>query len=155
MNKILNKILSFLRIILLLASFAITLYIILYMYYNLGKEPFGNSFMDFLAIMLPFIILLIFIVINMVLKNKLVSQNIFYNLTSVLVLGVILYMGYRAMFDQNMILWHKTDYHINFEYFADQLFQIKAMLYALSAANLFLLIEAYLGKEDKKVKHGK
>lgn len=153
MNSLINKLLSFIRIILLLASFAITLYVMLYMYYNLGKEPFGRDFFDFASSLFPFILLLIICTVNMVGRYKTVNNNTFYNITSVLVLGCVLYMGCRALFDQNMVLWHKTNYRINFEYFADQLFQIKAMLYAVCGANVFLIIEAYLSKDElKKVK---
>ena len=156
MSKIINKLLSFLRVILILGAFAFTLYILLYMYYNLGKEPLGSEFLDFASNLLPFMILLIFCVVNFVGRYKEVSENTFYNITSVLVLGVIVFMAYRAVFDQNMVLWHKTDYHINFEYFADQLFQIKAMLYALSGINLLLIIESILGKDKtKKIKEEK
>ena len=144
MTNIINKMLMALKILALLASFALCLYILLYMYYSLNKEPWGKDFFEFISVLIPFALLLIFFVINVVAKQKLVNNNIFYNVTCVVVLLAILYMEYRALTDQNMILWHKTEFKVNFDYFADQIFQIKAMLYGLSAANVFMLIESSL-----------
>lgn len=150
MINIINKMFSFLKVILLLAAFMITLYITMYMYYNLEKQPLGSDFMEFFANLLPYIILLVLFVINFVLRQKSVNNSIFYNLTCVIVFGAIIFMGYRALFDENMVLWHKTDYHINFEYFADQLSQIKVMVYGLIGANVLLMIEGFLSKEKKE-----
>ena len=152
MVNIINKLFSFLKVILLLVSFVLVLYITMYMYYNLEKQPLGSDFMEFFSNLIPFVLLLIIFVINLVARQKSVNNSIFYNLTSVVVFAAIIFMGYRAMFDQNMVLWHKTDYHINFEYFADQLSQIKVMVYGLIGANVLLMIEGWLSKE-KKVKN--
>jgi len=144
MTKIINKFFIFLKIVLAVATFGINLYIMLYMYYNLEKQPFGSDFMDFISSILPFVILLIFFAVNLAGRQKTVNGNIFYNITCCFVLVAILYMQYRALFDVNMVLKYKTDYGINFDYYADQLSQIKAMLYGLSAVNILLIIEHYL-----------
>lgn len=151
MINIINKLFMFLKILLLIVAFGLTLYIILYMYYSLGKQPFGNDLLDFVQNLIPFVLLLILYMLNIALKQKTVNDNIFYNITCFLVTVTILFIGYRAMCDQNMILWHKTDYHINFDYYADQLFQIKAMLYGLVIANGFLIGEHLLSKKKKVI----
>lgn len=147
MLKILNKVFLYIKVLLLLISFVLSIYIMINMYYNLEKNPFGEYMKEFLGVLLPFVFLLILFVINIVGKQKKVNDNLFYNLTCVLVLSSIIYMGYRAMFDQNLILWHKTDFHMAFEYFADQISQIKVMLYGLAVANLFFIVESMLSKK--------
>ena len=147
MLKIINKVFLYIKVLLLLIAFVLSLYIVINMYYNLEKNPFGEDLIDFIEVLLPFIFLLILFVINIVGKQKIVNDNVFYNLTCVLAITSIIYMGYRAMFDQNLVLWHKTDFHMAFEYFADQLFQIKAMLYGLGVANLFFIMEGMLSKK--------
>lgn len=149
MTDLINKILSFLKIILVVAAFAINLYIMLYMYYNLEKQPFGSDFIDFVKTLLPFVFFLILVVVNISAKQKTVNNNLFYNITCCTVLAAVLYMQYRALFDPNMVLRYKSDYGINFDYYADQLYQIKAMIYGLSVANIFLIIENHLSKKKK------
>ena len=58
-------------------------------------------------------------------------------------------MGIRSLTDSNLVLWHKTAYHINFDYFADQIFQIKAMLFGLFVTDILLIIEGKLSKKKE------
>ena len=149
MVKIFNKIFSILKLLLLVASFVLSLYIMLNMYESLEKDPFGKDFMEFIGVLIPFFCLLIVYVINITFKQKSINDNIFYNITCFIILLTILYMGIRSLMDSNLVLWHKTAYHINFDYFADQIFQIKAMLFGLFVTDILLIIEGKLSKKKE------
>ena len=127
-----------------------TIYITVFMFKRLEKDIFGANLFEFLKVVIPFIILLILILVNSFLNIKTVKDNIFYNLTSFIVLITISIFCYRALLDQNMFLWHKYGYNINFNYFSDQIASIQVMLYGLSLANILLIIKDKLSV-DKKV----
>lgn len=150
MTKILNKLIYILKNILLPLTFIATIYITVFMFKRLEKDIFGANLFEFLKVVIPFIILLILILINSFLNIKTVKDNIFYNLTSFIVLITISIFCYRALLDQNMFLWHKYGYNINFNYFSDQIASIQVMLYGLSLANILLIIKDKLSV-DKKV----
>ena len=150
MTKILNKLIYILKNILLPLTFIATIYITVFMFKRLEKDIFGANLFEFLKVVIPFIILLILILVNSFLNIKIVKDNIFYNLTSFIVLITISIFCYRALFDQNMFLWHKYGYNINFNYFSDQIASIQVMLYGLSLANILLIIKDKL-IVDKKV----
>ena len=150
MTKILNKLIYILKNILLPLTFIATIYITVFMFKRLEKVIFGANLFEFLKVVIPFIILLILILVNSFLNIKTVKDNIFYNLTSFIVLITISIFCYRALLDQNMFLWHKYGYNINFNYFSDQIASIQVMLYGLSLANILLIIKDKLSV-DKKV----
>ena len=150
MTKILNKLIYILKNILLPLTFIATIYITVFMFKRLEKDMFGANLFEFLKVVIPFIILLILILVNSFLNIKTVKDNIFYNLTSFIVLITISIFCYRALLDQNMFLWHKYGYNINFNYFSDQIASIQVMLYGLSLANILLIIKDKLSV-DKKV----
>lgn len=150
MTKILNKLIYILKNILLPLTFIATIYITVFMFKRLEKDIFGANLFEFLKVVIPFIILLILILVNSFLNIKAVKDNIFYNITSFIVLITISIFCYRALLDQNMFLWHKYGYNINFNYFSDQIASIQVMLYGLSLANILLIIKDKLSV-DKKV----
>ncbi len=152
MIKILNKFLYYLKNIMLPIVFILTIYIVIFMFKRLEKEVFGANLMEFIGIILPFIVLLILIIINPFLKIKNVKEDFFYNLVSFLVMLTILVFCYRALFDKNMFMWHKYGYNINFNYFADQIAPIKVMLYGLSLTNIFLIVHGKLVDNQKNKK---
>ncbi len=149
MTKIINKLLYILKNILFPVIFFATIYIVVFMFKRLEKDIFGASLMEFIQIVLPFILLLILNLITIFLNTKEVKNNIFYNITSFLVMLVISVFCYRALMDKNMFLWYKYGYNINFNYFADQVAPIKVMLYGLSLSSILLMIKGKIG-EDKK-----
>ena len=153
MLKMLNKLFYILKNIMLPITLIATIYIVMFMFKRLEKEIFGANFMEFISVILPFILLLILIVVNTKFKHDNVRNNFFYNITSFLIMITILVFCYRALFDQNMYLWHKYGYNMNFNYFADQIAPIKVMLYGLSFANILLIIEGYLDKDKLKSKN--
>lgn len=152
MTKILNKLFYIFKNILLPVIFVGTLYIVIFMFKRLDKELFGANLMEFLKVVIPFILLIIFSLINSFLNIKTVKNNIYFNITSFLVMLVISVFCYRALFDQNMFLWHKYGYNINFNYFSDQMASIKVMIYGLSLANILLIVKDKLTDEKKEIK---
>lgn len=153
MTKIINKLLYILKNILFPITFIATIYIVIFMFKRLEKDIFGASLIEFIQIVLPFILLLILNLITIFLNTKEVKNNIFYNITSFLVMLVISVFCYRALMDKNMFLWYKYGYNINFNYFADQVAPIKVMLYGLSLSSILLMIKGKL--EESKQENSK
>lgn len=146
MIKMINGILYILKYLLLVVCFALGSYIILYMYERLDK-----SLNDTILLALPFVILFILFAINMLLSQKRVTSNLFYNLTCCFVFVVILFIEYRAIFDTYMIANSKLGYNINFNYFADNINAIKVMIIGLIIGDLLFMLPS---SDDKKVKQG-
>jgi len=149
MTNILKKILTIINILLLVIAFFLVLYINVYQFFNLGNNPFGNDFFNFFAILLPFIILMSLYFINFINNHHVVNNSLLYKVVSVFSLIVIIYILYRSIFDNSLILWYKTDYHINFDFFNNHVILIKSILYSLSFVNILFIIEGIL--EKKKV----
>jgi len=142
MKKILNILFYVLKFILFLAAFGLTLMIIVQMNHRLNK-----SFMTTVNVFIPFIILLILFIVNLIFKHKNVTDNIFYNITCCLVFLTIIYVSYRALSDKNMVLNEKYGYGIDFNYFSNFVSYLKIMLYGLNIGNIFLMFQK-LDKED-------
>ena len=153
MTKILNKLFRILHIIMLPILLVATIYIVMFMFQRLEKEIFGANFTEFLGVIFPYLLLIILNIINMFLKQNNVKDNLFYNTTAFLVMIVITVFCLRALFDQNMFLWHKYGYNMNFNYFSDQIAPMKVMLYGLSIANVVLIIDGYIKSENKSDKN--
>lgn len=153
MTKILNKLFRILHIIMLPILLVATIYIVMFMFQRLEKEIFGANFTEFLGVIFPYLLLIILNIINMFLKQNNVKDNLFYNTTAFLVMIVITVFCLRALFDQNMFLWHKYGYNMNFNYFSDQIAPMKVMLYGLSIANVVLMIDGYIKSNNKSEKN--
>ena len=153
MTKILNKLFRILHIIMLQILLVANIYIVMFMFQRLEKEIFGANFLEFLGVIFPYLLLIILNIINMFLKQNNVKDNLFYNTTAFLVMIVITVFCLRALFDQNMFLWHKYGYNMNFNYFSDQIAPMKVMLYGLSIANVVLMIDGYIKSENKSEKN--
>lgn len=136
MIKIVNNILSILKMILLLICFAFSFYIILHMYQRLEKNLIDSIF-NFI----PFILLFTLFAVNIVLKQKSVNDCFFYNITCCLVFIMLLFSIYRTFFDRNMIVMIRMGYDINFNYFADMIAPMRMMLYLLSFSNILLMLD--------------
>lgn len=152
MIKIINAILSFLKVILLLVCFVFTFFIIINMYRRLDKNV-----VDAVSNFIPFVLLFILFAINMIFRQKSVNKCFFYNITCCLVFTMILFAVYRTFFDRNMVVMIRLGYDINFNYFADIIAPIRAMLYILCVCNVLLMIEGidfsrlFGSKSDSKV----
>lgn len=143
MKKILNGILMVLKFILLILGFGLSFFIILSMYKRIDK-----NIIESIPIFIPFILVLFLFFINIIMNQKSVNSNIFYNLTCCLVFGCILVAGLRSVLDKNMLLNSIMGYNINFSYFSDFIAFMKIMLYGLSLANIFFMIHE---KEEKLI----
>ncbi|MGN0973354.1 MAG: hypothetical protein ACI4OT_01280 [Bacilli bacterium] len=146
MTSIVNKIFSILKYILLIISFVLTLYIVIYMYHRLNK-----SLIQSYKIFIPFIIIFVLFCINFLFNKKKVQKNLFYNITCCLVFCLIIFVDYRTIFDTYMLANSKLGYNINFNYFNDFLIPLKIMLYGLSITNILLMIN-FKSKKNLTVK---
>lgn len=143
MIKIINKLMYILKLLLLLVSFGFTFYIVIFMYQRLDK-----SLVQAIPVFLPYLLLFILFAVNMIMDQKVVKDNFFYNFTCCLVFVLFIYVGYRAVGDNFMVAKIRLGYNINFNYYSDMISPLQVMLYALSAANVFLMFT----KEKKKVR---
>lgn len=136
MKKILNIMFIILKYILLLGAFAITLFIIVRMNARLSK-----SFSTVIPEFIPFLLIFLLFVINLLFKQKGVNNNIFYNLTSCIVFATIILVGYRAFADKNMVLNEKYGYGVDFNYFNTFIAYMKIMLYGLIVSNILFMFQ--------------
>ncbi len=134
MIKILNYFFSFVKIISYLAAFGLTLFIIINMNNRLGK-PITDSLLTFL----PFLLLLVAISINILFGQRRVTHNIFYNICCSIVFLVIVFVAYRAIADEYMVVRYVFAQEINFNFFADFINPMLVMLYGLIFANILLM----------------
>jgi len=135
MIKIVNTIFSFLKVLLLLVSFVFSFFIIINMYRRLEKDM-----IDAIFNFIPFVLLFILFAINIIFKQKSVNNCFFYNVTCCLVFMMLLFAIYRTFFDRNMVVMIRLGYDINFNYFADVIAPMRAMLYILSVSNVLLML---------------
>ena len=154
MEKIINGFFSILKFLLLLVCFMVTFYIIMNMYQRLEK-----NIIECIPTMLPYVILLFLFILNFIFKQKSVNNCMFYNISCCFAFMVILFAAYRSIFDSSMVMILKLGYHINFNYFADVIAPMKAMLYLLIISNILLILIgkiADMGEKSKqKSKKGK
>ena len=158
MKKIFNILFYVLKFILLIAAFGLTLFIIIRMDIRLEKSIM-SSFESFI----PFIVIFILFMVNMIFRQVGVTKNLFYNLTCCLVLSTIVLVSLRAVLDTNMVLNGKYGYGIDFNFFDNFLAYINIMLYGLSVANIFFMFrekdvkekKVEKGVDEKEIKHKK
>ena len=135
MIKIFNNIFNILKIVLVLVSFIMILYIMLYTFHYSGKSAFGIEFLEFFETLLPFILVLMTFVLNYTLNISEINDDVLFNVACNVALISIVFIGARTLFDQNMIFWAKDGYNINFHYFANQIVHI-------FVTNILLIIES-------------
>lgn len=147
MKKIFNWLFYGLKFLLLIAALGLTLFVLIRMNVRLEK-----NMMSILPELIPFVLLLILFIVNMIFKQKGVNENIFYNLTCCLVLATIVCVALRAVFDTNMVLNEKYGYGVDFNFFDNFIAYINIMLYGLSIANILFMFRE---KEEKVQKSKK
>lgn len=145
MIKIVNTIFSFLKVILLPICFVFSFFIIVNMYKRLEK-----NMIDAIFNFIPYVLLFILFAINIIFRQKSVNHCFFYNVTCCLVFAMILFSIYRTFFDRNMVVMIRLGYDLNFNYFADMIAPIRAMLYILSVSNIFLMVDGFSWNFKKK-----
>ena len=137
MVNLINKILIYIKIILLLIVFTVTLYILL-----LRMDYNELSVLSLLPMFIPMFLVLVGFVFSYFLNKG--NDNIIFNISSVLVLIAIIVILYRTLFDSNII----SQYTINLNYFDNYTFKIETILYLTFIANLMIIY-------DKKEKNNK
>ena len=135
MDKLINKILFYTKIVFLLITFVITLYILL-MRMDLNDLSAWSIF----PLFIPLFFVLIVFVFSFFLNIG--NDNLLFNLICVLVLLAIIVIDYRTVFDSNII----SNTKININYFDLQINKIKIMLYLTFISNILLMIY------EKKIK---
>ena len=129
MDKIINRILFYLKVLLLLIAFSMTLYILL-----IRMDTNGLSAWTIFPLFIPLLLLLIAFVFGFFLNIG--SENIFFNIVCVLVLLAIIIIDCRTIFDSNIISLTK----VNLNFFDLQVNKIKIMLYLTIISNILLII---------------
>ena len=142
MKKVFNSLFFILKFILLIISFCLSLYIVLSMYKRIDK-----NIIECIPIFIPYVVLLLLFFINIVIDHKSVNNNLFYNLTCCLSFLCICFVGYRAIYDKNMLLNGIMGYNINFSYFADFISFMKIMIYGLVISDICFIIHEKNPKE--------
>ena len=128
MNKLINKVLFYSKIIFLLISFVLTLYILF-----MKMDVSGNSILSVIPLFIPLFAVLTIFVFSFFLNIG--NDNTFFNIGCVLVLFAIIVIDYRTLFDNNII----SPYKIKVNYFDTQVIRIKIMLYLTFIGNLMLI----------------
>lgn len=116
MMRVLCKIFSFLKYILLIVSFGLVFYGIINTYGRLEK-PLTEA----ISIFVPFGVVLLLFLINLFTRSKYTSTSLLFNFVSAFVFVVIIIICLRSMFDTNMILFHRYGIDYNPSFFADNL----------------------------------
>lgn len=129
MDNLINKILFYIKIILLLIAFTVTLYILL-----IRMDTNGLSTLSIFPLFIPLFLVLMAFVFSFFLNIG--KNQVVFNVVCVLVLLAIIFIDYRAIFDSNII--SKTK--INLNYFDIQMDKIKIMLYLTFFSNILLAI---------------
>lgn len=150
MKKILNILFYILQLVLFVAAFALTLVVMIQMNRRLEK-----SFMTTINVFVPFGILLVLLMLNMIFNQKTVRDNILYNITSNLIFATIGIVALRAMFDNHLIISTLNSYHMDFNFFANFLPFLKIMLYGLCISNVLLMFHISQKNTDKGKKRKK
>ena len=129
MDKIINKILFYTKMVFLLVAFTLTLYILF-----IRMDTYELSALSIFPLFIPLLLLLIIFVFSLFLNVG--RDSIFYNIVCVLVLLSIIIIDYRTVFDSNII--SKTN--INLYFFDLATSKIKVMLYITLISNILLII---------------
>ena len=135
MTKLINKVLFLIKIILLLLDFILTLYIML-MFNSMREGELGIL----ITTCIPLLLVLIIFVISFFFRKG--NDNLLFNVSTILALLVILVIGIRTIFDQNMTMWIKDK--MNFYYFRNQIYLIKILCYSIFFGNLCTIYSEYV-----------
>lgn len=147
MKKIFNGLFYVLKFLLLIVAFGISIFILIRMNIRLEKD-----ITTIIPILLPFLFVFILFIVNMIFKQVGITKNIFYNLTCCLVLITIIFVGYRSIFDTNMVLNQRYGYGIDFNFFDNFIAYMNIMLYGLVLSNILFMFREKNDNEEKSKK---
>ena len=140
MKELINKILFYLKLIFLLISFSIIMYILFMMY-----DDYNTGIISILLMFIPLFLVLVIFVVSFFFKEG--HNHTMFNVASFLSLLAIFIISFRTLFDKNMVLWAKDG--MNYYFFQNQMMQIKILCYAIFLGNILLI---YQEKKDLKEK---
>ena len=140
MADLVNKILFYIKTIVLLITFSLTLYISFMM-----QDYYGNQMWTLISLFVPMLLNLIIFVVSFFFNEG--NKNIFFNIASFLALLAITIICFRTVFDKNMMMYVKGN--INYYYFQNQIKQIKILSYLIFLGNLFLIYKEKMKKNSK------
>ncbi len=146
MTRILNGLFYFLKFILFVAAFGASLYVMVKMYQRLDKDM-----LQMIKVFIPHMIILLLFIINMFARQKVVTTNVFFNLTCCLVFFTITLLAVRAIADPYMIYSMKNEARIDFNYFSDSITFINVLIYGLCLGDVFLMFSGGFRKKKKEV----
>ena len=129
MDKIINKGLFLMKILILLVAFTVTLYILF-----IRMDIYELSALSLFPIFIPSLLLLIIFIFGLFLNIG--KNNMFFNVICITVLLSILVIDYRTLFDTNII----SNTKINLHYFDLFINKIEIMLYLTFISNILLII---------------
>ena len=129
MDKIINKILFYTKIILLLIVFTVTLYILF-----MKMDIYSKNIISLLPMFIPLLLVLIIFIFSLFLNIG--KNNLFFNIVCVLVLLSIIIIDYRTLYDSNII----SKVRFNFNYFDLLVNKMIFMLYLIFISNILLII---------------
>ena len=148
MKRIFNGLFYGLKFLLLIAAFALSLFIFIRMNMRLNKD-----IVSVLSQFIPFLLLLVLFIVNMIFKQEGVTKCLFYNLTCCLVLTTIVLVSLRSIMDTNMVLNGKYGYGIDFNFFDNFLAYIDIMLYGLIISNILFMFKEKDKVKDKEIQN--
>ena len=102
---------------------------------------------------IPFLLLLVLFIVNMIFKQEGVTKCLFYNLTCCLLLTTIVLVSLRSIMDTNMVLNGKYGYGIDFNFFDNFLAYIDIMLYGLIISNILFMFKEKDKVKDKEIQN--
>ena len=129
MDKLINQVLFYMKIVFLLIAFTMTLYILF-----VKMDLYNLSILSMLPLFIPLLLVLVMFVFSFFLN--LGKTNTFFNVICILVLVSIILIDYRTLFDSNIL--SKTK--INAYYFDLSTNRMKIMLYLTFISNILLII---------------
>ncbi len=129
MNKLINRVFFYTKIIFLLIAFTTTLYILL-----IRMDSYSLPITSILSLFIPLLLVLIIFIFSLFLNIG--KDNIFFNIICILVLLAIMLVNYRTIFDNNII----SNTQINLNYFDLNTNKIIIMSYLMFIANILLII---------------
>ena len=131
MFKVINKILFYTKIVLLLISFSLSLYLSF-----MRMDFMSSNILAIVPFFIPFFMLLILSVVGFAFDKG--NKNLLYNLSCVLSYTSIILISLRSLFDKNIIQYGTT---INYSFFANHEIKIKLLLYLMIIVNFILIFK--------------
>ena len=139
MINLFNKVIFYLKIIVLVISFSLTLYISFMI-----QDYYGNQVGTIISLFVPMLLMLLIFVISFFFDEG--NKNIFFNIASFLSLLAIMIIALRTIFDKNMVTLAREK--INYYFFQNQIKQIKILSYMIFLGNVLLIYNEKSKKGD-------